>query len=177
MKVLAIVKFNSGIALVLDEKPDLVYEKNVNCILGSDGTFLHTYYLDQCGPRWMAFGGRKFDLTMKGGEVVHCYGQYWDGVKDAHRKMVSGEIISVTANDINSLKECYVFCGYKGVKHKIDQLISEYKGIVYDYWDYEMLITKNKYRRTTEKLIPALRRMRNQRRRLKVRSKFKPTNP
>jgi hypothetical protein len=164
MKVIAIVKFNSGIALVLDESPKLIYQKQTGCILGSDGTFLQTYYLDRCGPGWEAFGGRKFDLIMEDGEVVHCHGQYWDGVKDAHRKMVEGEIIHVTACDINSLKDCYVFIGYKGVKHKVEELISRYKGIVYEYRDYEMLITKNTYRKPKKKLIPLLRKLRRQKR-------------
>lgn len=160
MKILALVKFNQSVAMVLDEAPKLVYRKQGGSILGSDGTFLSTYYYDRPSPGFYAFAGRKFDLVMEDGEVVHCEGQYWDGVKDAHRKMVDGEIISVTANDIDSLKNCYVFCGYKGVKHKIKELIDSYNGIVYDYWEYEMLITKNKYRRTKDKLVPVLRKLR-----------------
>jgi hypothetical protein len=160
MKVLAIVRFNDGIALVLDERPKLTYRKQSGSILGSDGTFLSTYYLDKCGPGWMAFGGRKFDLTMEDGEVIHCYGQYWHGVTETHRKMVDGQIIHVTACDIESLKSCYVFTGYEAIKHKVEELISQYKGIVYEYREHEMLITKNKYRRPKNKLMPLLKKLR-----------------
>jgi hypothetical protein len=174
MKVIAIVKFNSGIALVLDKRPELVYRKQGGSILGSNGTFIQTLYLDKCGPRWMAFAGRKFDLTMEDGEIVHCYGQYWDGVTNVHRNMVDGEIINVTACDIDSLKECYVFIGYRGIKHKVEELIADYKGIVYEYWDYEMLITKNKYRRTKKKIIPVLRKLRRKVRQSRSKKLFNP---
>jgi hypothetical protein len=172
MKILAIVKFNDGRALVLDESPKLVYRKQGGSILGSDGAFLSTYYLDKCGPGWMAFAGRKFDLTMEDGEVVHCYGQYWHGVTETHRKMVDGEIGHVTACDIDSLKQCYVFTGYECVKHKMIELIAQYKGPVYEYREYEMLITKNPYRRPKKELIPLLRKLRSNQRRQQRKNLF-----
>lgn len=168
MKALALVKINNQIGLVLDEPIMLTYQKKDGCILGSDGTFLQTLFYDKPSLNWQAFGGRKFDIPLDNGEIIHCNGQYWDGIKELHRKMVDGEIISIAANDINSLKECYVFTGYKGIKHKINELIVSYKGIVYDYWEYEMLITKNPYRRTKKKLKPVLRKLRNQTRKLRA---------
>lgn len=173
MKILALVKFNSGIAMVLDEAPKLTYKKAESVILGSDGTFLQTYFYDRPSPGWEAFAGRKFDLIMEDGSVEHCYGQWWDGVMEGHRKMVDGDIISVTAASIDHLRECYVFCGYKGVKHKIDELLAAYKGMVYEYWDFEMLITKNPYRRRKHVLLPLLSKLRRQQRQRRSRKLFK----
>jgi hypothetical protein len=182
MKILALVKFNSSVAMVLDEMPDLKFKKQgefpfEHVILGSDGTFLQTYFYDQPGTHWQAFGGRKFDIMMEDGSVEHCYGQWWDGVKETHKKMVDGEIVAVTAASIDDLKKCYVFFGYKGIKHKISELLSQYKGIIYDYWDYEMLVTNNRYRRSKKKLRIALRKIRCETRQLRKQSSlFKTTH-
>lgn len=152
MTVIALVKFNQSVAIVLDEMPPLVWNKVGNDLFGTNGTFCDCLFYERSGPGWEAFGGRKFDVILESGEVVNCYGQYWSGIHSTHRQVADGELIHVTAKDIDGLKKCYVFCGYTGIKDKIEKLVAEYSGAVYDYWDYEVLITKNRYKRTKERL-------------------------
>ena len=173
MKIIALVKFNDSIAMVLDEIPKLKYQKKADCLLGSNGVFLDTLFYERPDDRWKAFAGRKFDIELDTGEVIHCEGQYWDGVKPIHKSMVEGDIIHVTASTLDNLKKCYVFCGYKGIKHEIQKLMSQYKGIVYEYWDYDRLITSNPYRRRKKDLTPALRRMRRSNRNIRNTGHFK----
>ena len=69
-RILAVVKFNNGEALVLDRKLELVYTKYGNkTIVGTDGIFYQCYYHD-CRGGMNAFAGREFDLTMEDGEIV-----------------------------------------------------------------------------------------------------------
>ena len=99
MKILDIVKFNSGVALVVDEMPTLTYEKMVapvsacegeyekfafagrEFLIGSDerGVFYDVlYHRVEPGGR-KAFAGREFSLPMMNGETFKTDGWWWDG--------------------------------------------------------------------------------------------------
>ena len=85
-KIVDIVKFNDRHAFVLDREYFLTYEQHGELLIGSDKTqtFFNVLYYAPFGgnPNFgsnYAFGGRKFDLQMKDGSAMHCYGQYWDG--------------------------------------------------------------------------------------------------
>ncbi|WKL00871.1 hypothetical protein Q0F98_28665 [Paenibacillus amylolyticus] len=68
-QVEAIVKFNQGIAFVLDNPVKYTYYKHGNLIIGLDDTctFVRCYYYDRPTPGFEAFGGHKFDITLDDG--------------------------------------------------------------------------------------------------------------
>lgn len=169
MKVIAVVKFNSGEALVLDESPKLSYVKESDVIVGTDGTFCSCYFYETPGARWQAFAGRKFDIELANGEIEHCHGQWWDGVKARAVEILGTRPIHVTANSIDRLKDCYVFYGYTAIPSSYQALRAAYKGVVWEYYDYERTITTNPYRKA--KGLTWLRKYRNQRRPSKLFSK------
>ncbi len=143
-EILATVNFNSGYAFVLKNEIKLVYQKYDNIIIGTDGIFLSCYYyerpikpLNKNWSGWQAFAGREFDLPLVDGTIEHCYGQWWDGIRRNCREIITEEIIPVTADDIKSLQNCYVFSGYYGIKKNIEKLCKEYNGPIYDYWKYQ----------------------------------------
>ncbi len=139
-KIIAIVKFNSGEAFVMENSIKLEYTKyGSDTIIGTDGCFLICYgYSNEQYDK--AFAGRKFDLQLTDGNIEHCYGQWWNSVTKKAREVTQGNIIHVTANSIDRLKNCYVFNGYCGIEDKVNKLRSEYSGKIYDYWEYEKII-------------------------------------
>src|SRR5260221_3119339 len=141
MIVLAIVKFNSGVALVLDEDPKLVYNKYDYTIVGTDGCFCEGLFYERPSENWQAFAGRKFDIQLENGEVEHCTGQWWRGLSTKAISILGETPISVTARSLSALKECYVFCGYWAIKSEYNKLIAAYDAPIYDYWDYDVLTT------------------------------------
>ena len=111
-KIMAKVKFNDGIAIVLDKLPELTYRRiGTNVIYGTDGTFYKCYAYERSSPNWKAFAGRKFNLPMKDGNVTECYGQYWDAGQGELSEKLGITIEPVTMGTIPELIECYVFSG------------------------------------------------------------------
>lgn len=141
-KIIAVVKFNNHEALVLEKYPELVYKKSVDYIIGSDGVFLNCYGYDRPGKNWKAFGGRKFDITLDDGTVEHCNGQWWDAVTPSAQKFIDDEIILVTANDIESLTNCFVFTGLRAIKSEYEKLRATYSGEVFEYDEYREKLYK-----------------------------------
>lgn len=145
MKVVDIVKINDRHAFVFDEIPSVTYEKHGSLLIGSDdsGTILDCLYYSACGGSRnfggnYAFGGREFDLPLKDGGSVHCYGQYWDGRSSECAKVLGIEICGLTASTKEDLKKCYVFCGYYADKDKLQKLIDEFisENPDYEVWEY-----------------------------------------
>ncbi len=143
-QIIAVVKFNSGEAFVMESLIKLEYTKyGANTIVGTDGCFIACYGYSREYDQ--AFSGRKFDLQLTDGTIEHCHGQWWDSITNKAREVIKGNIISVTVKSIDQLKKCYVFCGYYGIEQEIKKLRSQYTGKVYDYWEYEKIIKdKNK---------------------------------
>lgn len=141
MKIIAKVKFNAGIALVLDKSPALKYKKVGSHLYGTDGIFYKCYEYRTPSRGFKAFAGRKFSITLENEEVVECNGQWWDGGYREVGAIVSAEIVCVTVGAIEDLKRCYVFTGYQADKTKIKELVSSADLPVIPYWDYEKIIT------------------------------------
>ncbi len=142
-KIIAVVKFNSGEAFVMENSINLEYTKyGSDTIIGTDGYFIscYGYKIDRFCK---AFAGRKFDLELIDGTIEHCNGQWWDSITSKAREIIKGNIIHITANNIDRLKNCYVFNGYCGIEEKMNQLRSQYKGKIYDYWEYEKILKEN----------------------------------
>lgn len=138
-KVIAIVKFNKGHALVLADKIKTTANRYGNTIIESDGVFFSSL-VKEGGPGNGAFANKKFDIQLENGEVVHCHGDWWSGYSEQSYKIVGKNIVSATANDIESLRKCYVFSGHETTPEKWDQLINSYTGRIYGYWEYEAIL-------------------------------------
>jgi hypothetical protein len=140
VKVKAIVRLNSGLALVLDRMPEFKYVKKNGLLYAKDHGFYKCFYYEKPGRAFKAFGGAKFDLPLVGGGVEHCNGQWWDGANDKVSKLENTTIIGAAISTIERLKNCYVFSGAYIDKAVYDYLIETYKGEIYGYWDYEKVI-------------------------------------
>ena len=55
--------------------------------------------------------------------------------------------ISITIGTVDRLIECYVFMGTSGSIEDMHNMVSEYKGVVYPYRDYEKVIKFEKMRK------------------------------
>lgn len=140
MEVKAIVDCNATKAVVLKEELDYEYERYGSIIVGLDstGTFAKVYlYNNRLASGERAFGGRKFKLPLKSGEVVECKGEWWFGVNARVEEIVGGELIEVAYGVEKSLKGCYVYTAAYAVASKLDEIIAGYNGKTYDYWEYE----------------------------------------
>lgn len=157
MKVIARVRFNSGFAYVLDTKIEFKYSQHNTCIIGKDGAFRNFYAYDKPSPGFYAFGGRKFTINLENGGEVEAWGQWWSGLNSESLGLLESPVINVTVGYLDDLKQCYVFSGMWAVSFEFAQLIKEYRGITYEYWDYDKILRIGK--------LPAasLRKYRNQR--------------
>lgn len=144
-KILAVVKFNDGEALVLEKEPELIYTKyDSHTIVGTDGLFHVCYGYERPDERWKAFGGRKFELPLSDGTTEFCNGQWWASMTSRAVKELGitedNKAVSVTACSIDNLKRCYVFHGYTSTKQAYLDFRKTYDGPVYEYREYEKLI-------------------------------------
>lgn len=143
MKIEAVVKFNDGIALVIDRPIVKQYAKYGNTIIGKDGIFHSSlFFAHERGAK--AFAGWKFILTMVDGETVECSGQWWDGMTAKTREIVGDDIIRVTACGKPDLLECYVFNSHYASKKEFEAFLSTYTGRKYGYWEYEAFLKNRK---------------------------------
>ena len=156
MKIVDVIGFNDGYAYVLDENYTLTYERHGSLLIGSDDTktFFKVLQYAPCGgnPNFggnYAFGGAKFDLPMKDGTKMHCYGQYWDGGYGKAEKILGICFSDFVHGTIESLASCYVFrsgmvCKTKLKSLKKDFAISHPGYTPWDYWEYEKHIKGEK---------------------------------
>lgn len=138
-EVEAIVKFNDGVAYVLDKPVEFTYYKEGGLIIGIDDTctFIQTYYYETPSYGFKAFGGREFDIVLENGDVIHCNGQWWDGGAQKAEELLGEELVHATYNDLENLKECYVFYGCVAVASNLAKLRDTYHGEIQGYWSYE----------------------------------------
>ena len=154
MKIIDIVKFNDGIALVVDEIPALKYEQKGSLLIGSDDSNLlfDCLYFQMPRGNEKAFAGRKFDLPLKDGGSIHCDGKWWQGREVECAKELGIELAHITIRDLAFLKDCYVFGGLSVNKNVYMQMLRDFLTEnpdyeVYGYWEYEGILcgrtTKN----------------------------------
>lgn len=138
-EVIALVKFNSGVALALKEKVNFKYNRHGNLLIGIDdtGTFVNCLRYEEPWGRFKAFAGREFDIPLENGEVIHCNGQWWAGGSKTAEEILKDTLVHATYEDIDSLKRCYVYTGCHAVKGKLEKLIETYKGKTYEYYEFE----------------------------------------
>lgn len=173
MKILDIVKFNSGVAFVVDKMPVLTYEKMTapvsackgeyekfmfawrEFLIGSDesGVFYDVlYHRKESGPK--AFGGHVFSHPLKDGGTFTTDGWWWDGGSTVAARMLGIEMGRVTIQDRTSLEKCFVFnAQYMDVKMFDERLYRpflEERGKIeprdYHEFERELRVTKRQER-------------------------------
>ena len=140
LKIVALVKFNSDIAVVFNRMPEYKYTREGDLLYAVDGPFVSCYKYDRPSKAFRAFGGREFDLEMVDGTVTHCNGQWWDGGSNKLQSILGFDLDHLTMGTVERLKNCYVFMGTSCNKIEMDKMIAEYDGCIYPYWDYEKVI-------------------------------------
>ncbi len=145
-KIIAVVKFNEGHAYVLEKNPEFVYEKHGGLLIGTDETetFYNVLFYEVPFEQFKAFGGREFELPLKGGGVEKCNGQWWDGKAHKAAEILNKNFVHVTFESKESLEKCYVYSGCYADEEKLQKLVSEYDGRVYGYREYESLLKGEK---------------------------------
>ena len=147
LKVVALVEFNKSQALVFNRMPSYKYTKDGDLMWAKDGPFYSCFEYDKPSKNWQAFAGRKFDLDMLDGSVTKCEGQWWDGGIGRLSEKLGFHLSSITIGTVDRLIECYVFMGTSGNIEDMHNMVSEYKGVVYPYRDYEKVIKFEKMRK------------------------------
>lgn len=133
LKVIAVVKINNREALVLNRQLNFTYEEIGRDLIGSDGPFKRALFYSQASESYKAFAGSEMTLNMKDGSQRKVKEHWWSGCLPSH--------LDVTANDLESLKKCYVFFGGMAITPEDYQTLRDsYAGCVYPYWDYEKVI-------------------------------------
>lgn len=131
-KIVAVVRFNDGEAIVLNRKPRFLFEFMGRDLVGEDGPFRRLYGYAPPSGRFKAFAGAKFDIPMKDGSFIKASGQYWDSCLP--------DFAGVTYSTIEDLLNCYVFTGSQVDRDWYSAERNAYTGCVYPYWDYEKVI-------------------------------------
>jgi len=135
-KVVAVVKFNDGEAIVLDRPIKFVYEEVGRDYVGSDGPFRDFLGYGSASEHSKAFAGRTLILNMADGSKRAVKENWWSTWKEGYN--------SIPAKDIEGLKKCYVFGSAHITPEDYASLRGAYTGAVFDYWDYEKIL-KHEY--------------------------------
>lgn len=143
MKPLYLVKSGESKFLVFDEMPDKISTKyGDDTIIGRIGDIFYDFLAKRNGKR-EAFGGIKFDVVLDNGEVEECEGQWWDAVTDRAREELKKEgnpfskMMLIGVSSVDRLLDCYVYYGLWASKSKIEEMIANYKGRIYEYYEFK----------------------------------------
>jgi hypothetical protein len=157
MKLLYLVESGESKFLVFDEMSDKISTKyGDDTIIGRIGGIFYDFLAKRNEGRG-AFGGRKFDVVLDNGEVEKCEGQWWDAVTDRAREELEKEgnpfskMMLIGVSSVDRLLDCYVYCGLWASESKIKEMIAEYKGRIYEYYEFKEEVI-NKINETRRKL-------------------------
>ena len=117
-------------------------------IIGRIGGIFYDF-LAKRNERREAFGGRKFDIVLDNGEIEKCEGQWWDAVTERAREELEKEgnpfskMMLIGVSSVDRLSDCYVYYGLWASESKIEEMIADYKGRIYEYYEFkEEIINK-----------------------------------
>lgn len=143
MKLLYLVESGKSKFLVFDEMPDKISTKyGDDTIIGRIGGIFYDF-LAKRNERREAFGGRKFDIVLDNGEIEKCEGQWWDAVTDRAREELEKEgnplskMVLIGVSSVDRLLDCYVYYGLWASESKIEEMIADYKGRIYEYYEFK----------------------------------------
>ena len=111
-------------------------------IIGIDQSdlLIKCYVKKPCSKGNKAFGGRRFEIKLQSGEIIECHGQWWDGGYSKASEILGKELNHVIYKDKRILGDCYVFSSTRAIKDKLDDLIKDYDGRVYEYDEYREIL-------------------------------------
>lgn len=150
MEVIALVRVNDQIHPVFKEDPVFSRTKIDDETIISECYPLYSFlYKGECKGSWKAFAGRKFDLLLTDGTVEKCYGQWWDGMsKAADELFPNGSLVYVGHSSFEKLVNIYLFYSSYIDAGWYNDLISNWKGRIYEYDEYRKeVINPEKERR------------------------------
>lgn len=143
MKLLYLVESGKLKFLVFDEMPDKISTKyGDDTIIGRIGGIFYDF-LAKRNERREAFGGRKFDIVLDNGEIEKCEGQWWDAATDRAREELEKEgnplskMVLIGVSSVDRLLDCYVYYGLWASESKIEEMIADYKGRIYEYYEFK----------------------------------------
>lgn len=94
--------------IVLNRMPVFVYERKGDLLLAEDSGFYSCYRYEAPSKGFQAFGGSKFDIQLKNGEVEKAHGQWWS---TRHPESQNKKMCDRGYQTLDGLAKCFVFCG------------------------------------------------------------------
>lgn len=144
IKIEAILKNINQTFYVINRPLQMFYTKiDHETIIGEDEGVLFFYKLDNLVLPFekTAFAGRKFTLQLTNGSVEECHGQWWNEMSKSARELFKDiKLCCFACSTKEELNKCYVFSGYTCEMEWLEKLVSEYKGEIFDYWEYKKLL-------------------------------------
>lgn len=144
MKIQAIVKSRSDqIFYVIDEIPDPISTKiKEKSIIQQYGDTLFNFLVYSYNPGAKAFAGTEFEIKLDDGSIEKCNGLWWDRFnKDITEELrcrgKEGEFTNVGISTVGRLTECYVYSGFYIFNSDLEKMVTDYTGLIYDYYQYE----------------------------------------
>ena len=107
--------------LVINRKPDFIYERNGNFLIAEDSGFFNFYFYERPTPGFYAFAGRKFDIKLKNGGVEKAFGQWWDKTPPDYVEL----LYHFGYGTPEGLAKCNVFCSGSIDKVLVDKWLDE----------------------------------------------------
>ena len=129
LRVVAVIKFDGGEALVLNRDLAFVYERDGKSFIGVDGPFYDFLYYKRSSLGIKAFGGRGLTLAMADGSEVKVKDDWWHGCRQG--------FFEATVAPVEYLAKYYVFRGVCAEPLGYEALRAGYTGPVYGYREYE----------------------------------------
>lgn len=109
-------KYGTQTMLIVDRPPIFKYEKKGNLLVGEDSGFFSFYTYKRPSTGFRAFGGRKFDIPLKSGEIEKAQGQWWNCLPHEYKDAV----YTLGVATVKELEKCYVFYSMKVKKELVD---------------------------------------------------------
>lgn len=75
--------------------------------------------------------------------IWKCEGQWWDAVTDRAREELEKEgnpfskMMLIGVSSVDRLSDCYVYYGLWASESKIEEMIADYKGRIYEYYEFK----------------------------------------
>lgn len=118
--------------LILNRMPKFVYEEKGDLLEAEDSGFFKFFKYEAPSRGFVAFGGREFNIPLKGGNVIRAKGQWWDCLPESFY----GLTYSLGIATLEMLEECYVFSSGTVDRKIVDDWLSENKASN-NYYKYD----------------------------------------
>lgn len=119
-------------SLVLNRSPVFLFEEFGSFLVAEDCGFFNSYQLCH-DPYDKAFGGNKFDIRLKNGDVIKADGQWWASIP--REEVWPGvETTCLGIATVEELSRCYCFFGGRIWTPLLEEAL---KMPTTGYWDFD----------------------------------------